>query len=176
MNRGMDAIRRLTLAAMLIAMSVVIGIFCKTVLNFANGLLRITFENLPIILGGMLLGPVYAGVMGLCSDLLSYLFSSQAFAPIPLVTLGAVLVGVVSGITSRYVVRKQGFARIALSVGAAHLIGSVIVKSIGVYSIYGWAVLVRIPIYALIAGVEMLLIHLLYKNSGFRKMVERFEK
>ena len=58
------SVKRLALAAMLTAMSVVIGIFCKTVLNFADGLFRITFENLPIILGGIMFGPIIGALIG----------------------------------------------------------------------------------------------------------------
>ena len=176
MNKGHKMLKRLTLAAMLIAMSVVIGIFCKSVLNFAGGLMRITFENLPIILGGIILGPIWAGAIGLVSDLSSYFLSPQAFAPMPIVTLGAVLIGVVSGIVSRYIIRRRGSLRIILTVSAAHLIGSMAVKTVGLFTIYGWAVLVRIPIYILITAVEALLICLLYKNSGFRRMAEELEK
>ena len=62
-------IKTLTLAAMLVAMSVIIGIFCKSVLNFGGGLFRITFENLPIIISGIVFGPVVGGVVGVGSDL-----------------------------------------------------------------------------------------------------------
>ena len=43
-----SALKRLVLGAMLAAMSVVIGMICKNFLNFGGGLLRITFENLPM--------------------------------------------------------------------------------------------------------------------------------
>ena len=56
-------IKRLVLGAMLAAMSVVIGIVCKNFLNFGGGLLRITFENLPIILAGIFLGPLTGGMV-----------------------------------------------------------------------------------------------------------------
>ena len=55
------ALLRLTLGAMLAAMSVVIGMFCKSFLNFGEGLWRVTFENLPIILAGIFLGPITGG-------------------------------------------------------------------------------------------------------------------
>ena len=98
------SVRRLTASAILIAMSVVIGIFCKSVLNFGNGLFRITFENLPIILSGMLFGPVAGGVVGATSDLLSYLLSSQVYPPNLIVTLGSSVIGVSAGLVSRYFV------------------------------------------------------------------------
>ena len=75
-------LKSLTLAAMLTAMSVVIGIFCKNFLNFGGGLFRITFENLPIILSGILFGPAVGGAVGIASDLVSYLLSSQIYPPI----------------------------------------------------------------------------------------------
>ena len=54
----------MTIAAMLTAMSVVIGIFCKSFLNFGVGLFRVTFENLPILLAGIMFGPAVGGVVG----------------------------------------------------------------------------------------------------------------
>lgn len=176
MKRAEKELRRLTLAALFTAMSVVIGIFCKTALNFGDGLVRITFENLPIILAGITLGPIWGGVVGLSSDLLSYLLSGQAYAPIILVTVGATLVGVVSGAVAKCVVGERRTLRIILSGALAHLVGSMIVKPVGLFSIYGWAVLIRVPIYLVIAPLEIFLIYLLFKNKTFVKVVEAFEK
>ena len=164
-------IKKLTLAAMLVAMSVVIGIFCKSALNFGAGLFRITFENLPIILSGILFGPIFGGVTGLASDLLSYLLSGQAQPPLILVTIGATLIGVVSGLTSRFIVKKRCSLQIILSGSFAHIIGSMIIKPIGLFKYYGWAVLLRIPFYCVIAPIEILLLCLLFKNSGFNKLI-----
>ena len=75
------ALMRLTLGAMLAAMSVVIGMFCKSFLNFGGGLWRVTFENLPIILAGIFLGPITGGMVGVVSDLTSYLLSPQIYPP-----------------------------------------------------------------------------------------------
>lgn len=175
-NKAKRELKRLCLAAMFIAMSVVIGYFCKTALNFGNGLMRITFENLPIIMAGILLGPIWGGAVGLLSDLLSYFMSGQTFAPIILVTIGATLVGVVSGVMAKYVFRKAGTLQVIASGGAAHLIGSMIVKPIGLFYIYGWAVLIRIPIYLVIAPLEIFVICLLFKNKTFKKLTEEFRK
>ncbi len=101
-------VKAMTIAAMLVAMSVVIGIFCKNFLNFGGGLFRVTFENLPIILSGILYGPIVGGLVGICSDLVSYLLSSQIYPPNLIVTAGATAVGILSGIMARYVVRKSG--------------------------------------------------------------------
>ncbi len=169
-----SSLGRLTLAAMLTAMSVVIGIFCKTFLNFGTGLFRITFENLPILLSGILFGPLVGGVIGAASDLISYLLSSQAYPPNLIVTLGATTVGVVSGIFSKYLCKTRGYKQIIISSAAAHIIGSMIIKPIGLFQFYSWAVLWRIPLYLMIAPLEIFVLCMLYKNSSFRKLIDKF--
>ena len=167
------SIQSLTIAAMLTAMSVVIGIFCKNFLNFGGGLFRITFENMPIILSGILFGPLFGAAVGIASDLISYLLSAQIYSPNLIVTLGAAAVGFVSGFIARVAIRKKGYAQIVISSLFAHLIGSILIKSIGLYQFYGWAVFWRIPTYVLIVGVELLILCLLYKNAAFRKIIDR---
>ena len=157
-----------TVAAMLTAISIVIGIFCKNFLNFGGGLFRITFENLPIILSGIMYGPLVGGMVGVATDLVSYLLSSQIYPPNLIVTLGCAMVGITSGVISRYVIKSPGKKQIIVSGMFAHLIGSMVIKSIGLYTFYGMYVLVRIPMYLIIATIEIVIICLLYKNSNFR--------
>ena len=171
--RLFSSVRNLTISAMLTAMSVVIGIFCKTILNFGGGLFRITFENLPILLSGILFGPIVGGVVGAASDLISYLLSSQAYPPNLIVTLGATSVGLVSGTISKFVIKERGIKQIIVSSASAHVIGSMIIKPIGLFTFYSWAVLWRIPLYFVIAPLEILLLCLLYKNASFKKMTDK---
>ena len=167
--------KSLTLMAMLVAMSVVIGIFCKSVLDF-GGIFRITFENLPIILSGIVFGPITGGIVGLSSDIISYLLSGQAYPLNPVVTIGAAAVGAMSGLMAKYVVKRRGYLQIAICELSAHIIGSMIIKPIGLFAFYQWAVLWRIPIYLGIIPTEILLLNLLYKNSGFRRLVSDIDK
>ena len=171
-NNVILSIRALTLAAMLCAMSVVIGIFCKNFMNFGAGLMRITFENLPVIISGIIFGPVVGGAVGGASDLISYLLSSQAYPPNLIVTLGAISVGIVSGVMSKYVIRHTSNRQIILSGASAHIVGSMLIKTIGLYSYYGMLVLWRIPIYLIIASTEILLICLLFKNTAIKKLID----
>ena len=175
-NMLFRSIKELTLAAMLVAMSVVIGIFCKSVLNFGGGLFRITFENLPIIISGLLFGPVVGGVSGLASDLISYLLSGQAYPLNVIVTIGAVAIGIISGTVSRFFIKKRGSFQIIVSGGLAHAVGSMIIKPIGLFQFYSWAVLWRIPLYLVIAPMEILLICLLFKNNGFCRLINGLDK
>ena len=162
----------LALSAMLTAMSVVIGIVCKNFFNFGNGLLRITLENLPIILSGILFGPVIGGFVGAASDLVSYLFSTQALPPNLIVTAGATAVGVVSGVCSQFIVKERGTKQVIVSAGLAHIVGSMIIKPIGLYQFYSYAVLVRIPLYLIIAPFEILVLCILFNNKSFQRIVD----
>ncbi len=172
-NAVFSSVRSLTFAAMLTAMSVVIGIFCKNFLNFGGGLFRITFENLPILISGIVFGPIAGGIVGACTDLISYFLSSQAYPPNLIVTLGAVTVGFVSGLVSKCFIKEPSVKQIIVSCAAAHTVGSMIIKPIGLYAFYGMLVLWRIPLYLVIAPVEILLICLLYKNAAIRKILDK---
>ena len=164
--------KKIAFAAMLVAMSVIIGIFCKNFMNFGLGLFRVTFENLPIILAAVYLGPIVGGFVGIATDLISYLLSSQIYPPNLIVTLGAMMIGVVAGLVPVLIVRKRGYIQIIVSALFAHLIGSMIIKSIGLYQFYGIAVLWRIPLYGGIASVEIFIMCMLYKNRNIRNMLE----
>ncbi len=168
-----SALKRLVLGAMLAAMGVVIGMFCKSFLNFGGGLWRITFENLPIILAGVFLGPITGGMVGIVSDLTSYLLSPQIYPPNLIVTLGAFTVGVVSGLMARFVIREHSVKQIIAAASTAHILGSMIIKPIGLFQFYQWAVLVRIPLYLVIAPLEIMLLCLLWKQKSFRKLFEK---
>ncbi len=165
-------IKTMTMASMLTAMSVVIGIFCKTLLNFGAGLYRITFENLPILISGIMFGPLVGGIVGVATDLISYLLSPQLYPPNYIVTLGAFSIGVVSGLLSRYVFKKRGYARLIFPSLFAHIIGSMIIKPIGLFQFYSWAVLWRIPLYVIIAPLEILIICIMYRNHSVKKVFD----
>ena len=157
---------------MLTAMSVVIGIFCKNFMNFGGGLFRVTFENLPIIMSGVLLGPMVGAAVGVATDLISYLLSAQIYPPNLIVTLGAAAVGLCSGLVARFAVKKRGYGQIITAGAVAHLVGSMIIKPIGLFTFYSYAVLWRIPLYLVIAPIEITVICLLYKNANFRRLTE----
>ena len=167
-------IRSLTLAAMLTAVSVVIGIVCKNFMNFGSGLFRVTFENLPIILSGILMGPAVGGIVGVASDLLSYMLSSQIYPPNLIVTTGAASVGIMSGIISKYLVKERGSKQVVLSSAAAHIVGSMIIKPIGLYKFYGILVLWRIPLYLVIAPIEILILFFVFKRKSLKVLFDKF--
>ena len=168
------SLKAMCLAAMLTAMSVVIGIFCKTLLNFGDGLFRITFENLPIIFSGVFLGPIAGALTGIASDLISYLLSAQTYPPNLIVTAGAAFVGFSSGLVAKFAVKERGTLQFAVAGGVGHIVGSMIIKPIGLFQFYGWMVLFRIPMYLVIAPIEIAVLCMLYRNKSFRRMIGGF--
>ena len=164
-------VKNLTVAAMMTALGAVIGYLCKVIpiLNIGSGL-RITFENLPVIMAGMMFGPIVGGCVGGVSDLLSCLFSGDA--PLPWIMVGSITVGVVAGIVSKYIVKKNGIFKIVMCELFAHLVGSMIIKTITLYFIFGPIVYARIPISIGIAIVEIIIFCAIYKNKVLRAMID----
>lgn len=163
--------KALVFASLLCALSVAVGWVCKTYLSF--GAIRITFENIPVLMAGMFFGPFIGALVGAASDIVSGLMAGYSINPI--ITLGAASVGIVSGIMSRYIIKRKGFVPILLSVLPAHIIGSMLIKSIGLYT-YGYAIeilLLRIPLYVCIASAESYIIFLLTKNKEISQRLER---
>lgn len=145
--------RRLTKASLFTAASIILGKY----LAVTVGPVRASLENLPVLMAGVMLGPFWGGMVGAVADLLGSVMVGYAINPV--ITLGAVSIGVVSGAVYRAGKPLKG--RLLLAVVLAHLVGSVGIKTAGLVLYYGypWAVLAyRVPLYAVISTVEYLII------------------
>lgn len=166
-------IRVLVCSALFVAMSIVLGKFVPLV-NI--NVLRFSLENLPILMSGIVFGPAVGALVGGIADIVGCILVGYQINPI--VTLGAITVGFISGFFSFYVVKKFTLLKIAVSVGTGHIFGSVLVKSFGLAVYYDWSIwflmLIRLLNYAIIAVCETAIIYLLLKNkflySQFEKM------
>ncbi len=170
-NNGKANLKKLVFAALLTALCVIIAWFCKTYFTF--GAIRITFENIPILLAGMLLGPLWGALVGIASDIISALASG--FGVNPVITAGSASVGIIAGVFYRYIIKRKGFLRILLSSMPAHAVGSMLIKSWGLM-LYGYAlpiVLMRVPLYLAIGLAESYVLWLILKNKQLSKALER---
>ncbi len=163
--------RVLSVSAFLVALSVIIGWVCKSYLTFGDGSVRITFENIPVILSGVWFGPFVGLAVGMASDVISALLSGYSINPI--ITVGSACVGVVAGVVAKLVKKKSFLSFLAVAL-CAHIVGSIAIKSYGLY-LYGYAVLlqIRIPLYFAIAFAESYIIYIIYKNKGVASGIER---
>ena len=168
-------VRVLCLAAMLCAMSYILGYLAKMI--FGLGPVRFTLENLPIIFGSVTFGPFAGALIAAAADLCSCLASGQG--PNPLILVGSISVGLVSGTVGRYICKSRRFLALLTVEFVTHLIGSLVIKSAALHIFYGYApvlLLPRIPIYAMIIAVESYVLWLLFRNRQLRTLLERMRK
>ena len=155
--------------ALFAAISILLGKF----LAFNIGeWFRFSFENLSILLCGYLYG-IPAGITcGIVADLVGCLL--RGYAVNPIITLGAAVIGAMAGCFGKRGLTKK--PNLALSVCAAHLLGSVVLKSVGIHVFYATPYLAlawRIPSYAAVGAIEYVLIRILLANKGFSALLEK---
>ena len=170
------SLQGLCFAGILTAMSIVLGKFLQ-IPNPFQDFIRISFENLPIIIGSISLGPIAGLVIGVVADLIGCVLYGYAINW--RITLGAAAVGLISGIAP-LILKKTGLVSIIISTASAHIVGSVLIKSWGLakwylegYDLGYWEfVLWRLVNYTMIGAAECVIIYLLYRNRGFKKQIE----
>ncbi len=158
--------KKIVFSALMVAMSIVIGIVCKAYFTLTP-ILRITFDNMPIILLGFMFGPLYSVMAAVGADIISALIAG--YAPTPLITVGAACIGLLAGVLPRYIIKRKGFLSVLSVSLIAHGVGSMLVKTYGLADLYSLEFLptlwVRIPLYAVIALAESYLVYIILKNK-----------
>ena len=160
--------------AFLAALSIVLGKY----LAFGVGnVLRFSFENLPIIFAGMAFGSPVGMAVGVVADLVGCMLVGYEINP--LVTLGAAMIGFLSG--GYYYLRgKRGSKRatcffVALFVLVSHLVGSVVIKTFGLSIFYdmplGILMLWRLFNYAIVGSLETVLLCCLMNNKAIKRQI-----
>ena len=169
-NRAFFSPRMLAVSAMLAAMSIVCG---KYLAIPVGNVMRFSFENLPIILSGMMFGPVAGALTGVVADLFGCLLVGYTINPI--VTLGAFFIGLTSGAICKLSSVKNDVLKIVLCVVLSHIVGSVVIKTFGLAAFYSFPVYVlmawRALNYLIVAIAEILVLNLLAKNSFIKNLM-----
>ena len=161
----------LAASALLIAMSIVLGKLLA--INIGDSI-RISFENLPIIIAGYFFGPAVGLVVGAGADTVGCLIVGYSINPIILV--GAASIGFFAGLMPRVININNKLVRVYISVFTAHIIGSMIIKSLGMrfYFHTPYSVLaMRIPLYIAVGIAEGYVVYLLRSNKYFMSQLER---
>ena len=152
-------VRVLTISALLIAMSIVLG---KLLAFNITDSIRISLENLPLLMAGIFFGPFIGAAVGAGADI-----------------IGCLIVGFIAGFVSHFIFKKRSLPSIAVSVAAAHIIGSMIIKSVGLYIYFHTPIqvlLLRIPTYIGIGILEFYIVYLMQKNKAFSAQLDRIVK
>lgn len=126
---------------------------------------RISFGSIPILLAGLLLGPVAGGFAGAVADIVgATLFSPFPWYP-PL-TLPAVLVGVLPGLLKPLLLKEVRLWRIYLVIFLTNIVTSIGLTTWLLSGLYGTGYLellaLRAPVSFAVAIVEGLIVYILY--------------
>lgn len=160
----------LTVCALLTAMSVVLA---RVLTLIPAETTRISLEALPIVLAGLLCGPIPGALVGFAADLIGCLFSPFGYNPI--FCLPPILYGLLAGLVRRYVLEKSTLPRTALAFFPAALLGSVLWQSMALALVYGGdakqaffltKLVSRSIQFALTASVDTLIVWLLLRRGA----------
>lgn len=159
-------VRAIVSMALFIALSIIFGKFLA--FNLTSSI-RISLENLPIIAVAAAYGPIAGAVVAATADLIGCVMVGYTINPI--ITMGAIAIGLVAGSLSQINCNKC--LKSIISVVPAHIIGSVIIKTIGLYVYYKlpfWLTLAsRAGIYAITAVAEIIILYILFSQKIIQK-------
>ena len=130
-QNGIFSTRNLILMAALIAMQIILA---RVLSIQASDILRISFESVPIVLAGMWLGPLSGAIVALIADILGTVLSGYGIW-FPPIALGPILVGVISGLSTKYVFRSDLSStrdswKVILTVVVAGIVNSFLVGTV----------------------------------------------
>ena len=164
-------LRLLAVSACLAALSIICG---KYLALPVGNVLRFSFENLPILLAGMMFGPITGALVGIVADLLGCVM--VAYTVNPLVTLGAACIGLLGGVLFRLTKKLPLLWQTCITVILTHLVASVVVKTFGLATYYDMPfhilLLWRLLNYAIVGVAEWLLLYTVLKNQALRRRFE----
>lgn len=167
---NLSSLKSTTLMAIFAAISIVLGKFLA--LSFGETL-RFSLENTTILLAGMLFGCIPGIVTGIVADLLGCILRGYAINPI--ITLGAAVIGFMGGL---FAYHKKNFLNILFAVLSAHLLGSVIIKTVGLSVILNYPFLItlaqRFLNYTIISAADLLVLCSLFKNKNLTRQLQLF--
>jgi len=164
---GKTALYRLTVSAMLLALSVILGFF-KIPLTQTS---EIRLQFLPVAIEGALFGPLYGGILGGLSDILCFIVRPTG-AFFPGFTVSAILQGVIYGVVLR---RSQTVPRIIAAQTIDCILVSLILTPIWLMLLYGNAFIPifvgRLPNVLIMFPINVILLSLVIGAS--RRFIRR---
>ena len=174
-TKGGRFLRLAVFSSFLAAMSIVFGKYLA--INLGE-VIRISFENAPIIFAGVAFGPIAGAIVGIIADLVGCLLVGYAINPV--ITIGAAVIGIISGLFRIFVRRGEGVSRYLLVLGAiflSHVIGSVLIKTIGLAAFYAMPypvlLLWRALNYLIVGALEALILIPLISNKRINEEIKK---
>ena len=162
------ATKTLVILALLSAISIILSRFC--VIYFTDQL-RLSFGNIPILIAGLLFGPIAGAMVGGITDIIGAAMLS-GFGWYPPLTLTPILMGFIAGILRNFVMRNTKFYRVAITTLIANAIGTMIWSTLSLSWLYGTPFWVqatyRVPFYIGVAVLEAFVLFAVLKSGAFK--------
>lgn len=166
-------LRVLIFSALLAAMGVVLGQYLSIKIGDS---IRIGFGALPVVLAGALFGPWVGLLVGAISDIVGCAIFYGLGNLIPLVTLGMMAEGFLAGV----IAKRKTPARLVLATVSARVVGSLLLRSLGLYLRYKTpliTLLIRVPCVAVESVlISLFLIYLLCRSTALTRAVKGWQK
>lgn len=150
-KKGIMNTRIMVKAGFLTALSIVFTRFIYAFVPLGGAqTLRISFGEVPIMMAGLMFGPVVGGITGAAADLIGILINAQG-AFHPGFTLSSILWGVIPGLFLLIFKRSSSYERvysitnILLAVFVSFVVVSLGLNTIWLGQLYGTAFIVLLP-------------------------------
>lgn len=151
-NSNIMDTRVLVKAAFLTAISIVFTRFLYYFIPLAGGIpaIRLSFGEVPIMMSGMLFGPVVGGITGLAADLIGVLINPQG-AFHPGFTLSSILWGLIPGLLFIIFRRKKVYTaiyspvNISVTVAICFIIISLGLNTLWLTTMFGKGFMILLP-------------------------------
>ena len=157
----------LVFLALLCAMQIILARFC--VIWITNSI-KITFEAIPILLAGILFGPIAGALVGAASDILGAAFLS-GMGWMPQLTVTPLLLGLFPGLLRFLLVKQPTLPRFFIVCAPGFVVGSMLWTTWWLSKLYSTPLPVllasRIPLYCVIGVLDIVAVYLLYRSGAF---------
>ena len=169
----------LTVCALLTALSVVLA---RLLTIIPSEVSRFSLEAVPILLAGLLFGPLPGALTGFAADFIGCLFSPYGYNPIFCVP--PILYGLCAGLFRPWLTRRCSPLRLALAFLPPLVLGSVLYQSFALAMIYGGGAkaayfLTRLAArsvqFAITGCIDALLVWLLMRRNALSPVLRRIK-
>ena len=151
-------IQKLVLASIFIALAI---IFTRLLSIQLGNFLRIGLGDLPILLAGIILGPILGAAVGALADILGFIIAPLGDFFIPGITLSAALWGFIPGIIIRLIFKKKNIWTILTACVVCGILLDIVLTPLWLSLAYGsLTYLAMLPIQA-INAVAMMVVNTL---------------
>ena len=173
MKKIQNNLKLTVILALLCAISILMG---KYLAIRGGDFMRFSLENMPILFAGIAFGPISGLIVGVVADVIGCLMVGYPINPI--VTIGAGAIGLVCGIVhlilKRYSVNER--LNLVISIVSAHIIGSLIIKTIGLATYYDTPfeilLLWRMLNYLIVSALDGVVLYALFRNKEIKTQIK----